>query len=111
MQKEIEITRNIQNNILPSKIPSGSNFQLGVKSVPAKDVSGDFYDFYKYEDGQFSFLIADVSGKSLPAAIFMAMSSSVMRTLSRNHEMNPADLPPQVIMTKSGLKQMKPMSL
>ncbi|MBP9888458.1 MAG: SpoIIE family protein phosphatase, partial [Leptospiraceae bacterium] len=92
MQKEIEITRNIQNNILPSKIPSGSNFQLGVKSVPAKDVSGDFYDFYKYEDGQFSFLIADVSGKSLPAAIFMAMSSSVMRTLSRNHEMNPADL-------------------
>lgn len=92
MQKEIEITRNIQNNILPSKIPSGSNFELGVKSVPAKDVSGDFYDFYKYEDGQFSFLIADVSGKSLPAAIFMAMSSSVMRTLSRNHEMNPADL-------------------
>jgi sigma-B regulation protein RsbU (phosphoserine phosphatase) len=92
MQKEIEITRNIQNNILPSKIPSGSNFQLGVKSVPAKDVSGDFYDFYKYEDGQFSFLIADVSGKSLPAAIFMAMSSSVMRTLSRNHEMNPAEL-------------------
>lgn len=92
MQKEIEITRNIQNNILPSKIPTGSNFELGVKSVPAKDVSGDFYDFYKYEDGQFSFLIADVSGKSLPAAIFMAMSSSVMRTLSRNHEMNPADL-------------------
>jgi sigma-B regulation protein RsbU (phosphoserine phosphatase) len=92
MQKEIEITRNIQNNILPSKIPSGSNFELGVKSVPAKDVSGDFYDFYKYEDGQFSFLIADVSGKSLPAAIFMAMSSSVMRTLSRNHEMNPAEL-------------------
>jgi sigma-B regulation protein RsbU (phosphoserine phosphatase) len=92
MQKELEITRNIQQNILPSKMLAGSNFDLGVKSEPAKDVSGDFYDFFKYEDGQFSFLIADVSGKSLPAAIFMAMSSSVMRTLSRNHEMNPAEL-------------------
>lgn len=89
IEKEIEITRNIQKNILPSKIPSGSNFEIGVKSVPAKEVSGDFYDFYKYQDGQYSFLIADVSGKSLPAAIFMAMSSSVMRTLSRNHEYKP----------------------
>ncbi|MCB1188796.1 MAG: SpoIIE family protein phosphatase [Leptospiraceae bacterium] len=92
IEKEIEITRNIQKNILPSKLPSGSNFEIGVKSVPAKEVSGDFYDFYKYEDGQYSFLIADVSGKSLPAAIFMAMSSSVMRTLGRNHEYRPDEL-------------------
>lgn len=92
MQKEIEITRNIQKNILPSKLPYISNFELGVKSVPAKEVSGDFYDYYKYDDGQFSFLIADVSGKSLPAAIFMAMSSSVMRTLSRGHQLSPAEL-------------------
>ncbi|MDX1960403.1 MAG: SpoIIE family protein phosphatase [Leptospiraceae bacterium] len=92
IEKEIEITKEIQKNILPSKIPIGSNFELGVKSVAAKDVSGDFYDFYKYEDGQFSFLIADVSGKSLPAAIFMAMSSSIIRTISREHSRSPAEL-------------------
>jgi phosphoserine phosphatase RsbU/P len=92
MEKEIEITRNLQNNILPAKKPSGSNFDLGVKTVPAKEVSGDFYDYYKYDDGQFSFLIADVSGKSLPAAIFMAMSSSIIRTISRNHELSPDEM-------------------
>ncbi|HMV79212.1 MAG TPA: SpoIIE family protein phosphatase [Leptospiraceae bacterium] len=92
MEKEIEITRNIQTNILPGKLPTGSNFEIGVKSVPAKEVSGDFYDFHKYDDGQFSFLIADVSGKSLPAAIFMAMSSSIIRTLSRAGNVPPSDL-------------------
>lgn len=92
MEKEIEITRNIQNNILPAKKPGGSNFDLGVKTVPAKEVSGDFYDYFKYDDGQFSFLIADVSGKSLPAAIFMAMSSSIIRTISRNHDLSPAEM-------------------
>ncbi|MCB1179596.1 MAG: SpoIIE family protein phosphatase, partial [Leptospiraceae bacterium] len=92
MEKEIEITRNIQNHILPFKKPGGSNFELGVKTVPAKEVSGDFYDFFKYDDGQFSFLIADVSGKSLPAAIFMAMSSSIIRTISRNHILTPAEM-------------------
>jgi phosphoserine phosphatase RsbU/P len=92
IEKEIEITRNIQKNILPPKILGGSNFEMGVKSVPAKEVSGDFYDFYQYEDGQYSFLIADVSGKSLPAAIFMAMSSSIIRTISRDHTLSPAEL-------------------
>jgi phosphoserine phosphatase RsbU/P len=92
MEKEIEITRNIQNNILPAKLPGGSNFEIGVKTVPAKEVSGDFYDSFKYSDGQFSFLIADVSGKSLPAAIFMAMSSSIIRTLGRNHDLSPDEI-------------------
>ncbi|MCX8000171.1 MAG: GAF domain-containing protein, partial [Leptospiraceae bacterium] len=92
MEKEIEITRNLQKNILPAYRPKGSNFELGVKSVPAKEVSGDFYDFYKYENDQFSFLIADVSGKSLPAAIFMAMSSSIIRTISRNQALSPAEI-------------------
>lgn len=92
IEKEIEITSNIQKNLLPEGLPTGSNFDFGTKTVPAKEVSGDFYDFYKYADGQFSFLIADVSGKSLPAAIFMAMSSSIIRTLSRDHKMSPDKL-------------------
>lgn len=92
IEKEIEITRNIQNNILPRVEASGSNFDLGVKSVAAKEVSGDFFDIHKYEDGQFSLLVADVSGKSLPAAIFMAISSSIIRTLSRNHFLKPDEI-------------------
>jgi phosphoserine phosphatase RsbU/P len=92
IEKEIEITRNIQNNILPKVQSSTSNFDLGVKSVAAKEVSGDFFDLHKYQDGQYSFLVADVSGKSLPAAIFMAISSSIIRTLSRNHLLKPDEI-------------------
>lgn len=92
IEKEIEITKNIQNNILPLVKQSESNFDLGVKSVAAKEVSGDFFDIHKYEDGQFSFSVADVSGKSLPAAIFMAISSSIIRTLSRNHLLKPDEI-------------------
>nr|PJZ92324.1 serine/threonine protein phosphatase [Leptospira ellisii] len=92
LEREIEITREIQKNILPEFKSFSSNFDLGVKSVPAKEVSGDFYDFYQYQDGQYSFLVSDVSGKSLPAAIFMAMSSSVIRTLARNHDLSPEEI-------------------
>ncbi|MDZ4727112.1 MAG: SpoIIE family protein phosphatase [Leptospira sp.] len=92
IEKEIEITRNIQNNILPNSLLKSSQFDLGVKSVAAKEVSGDFYDFHQYGTHNFSFLVADVSGKSLPAAIFMAMSSSIIRTLSRTTELSPSEL-------------------
>ncbi len=92
IEKEIEITRNIQNNILPNSILKSTQFDLGVKSVAAKEVSGDFYDFHQYGSHNFSFLVADVSGKSLPAAIFMAMSSSIIRTLSRTTELSPSEL-------------------
>ncbi|MBM9575554.1 SpoIIE family protein phosphatase [Leptospira sp. 201903070] len=92
LEREIEITREIQKNILPEPKSFNSNFDLGVKSVPAKEVSGDFYDYYQYQDGQYSFLVSDVSGKSLPAAIFMAMSSSIIRTLARNHDLNPEEI-------------------
>ncbi len=92
IEKEIEITRNIQNNILPNTLIKSRQFDLGVKSVAAKEVSGDFYDFHQFGTNNFSFLVADVSGKSLPAAIFMAMSSSIIRTLSRTTELTPSDL-------------------
>ncbi|TGN08178.1 SpoIIE family protein phosphatase [Leptospira ilyithenensis] len=92
IEKEIEITRKIQNNILPNFILQSVNFDLGVKSVAAKEVSGDFFDFHPYGHEQFSFLVADVSGKSLPAAIFMAMSSSIIRTLSRTSSLSPSGL-------------------
>ncbi len=92
IEKEIEITRNIQNNILPNNQLVSNDFEVGVKTVAAKEVSGDFYDFHSYGNHRHSFLIADVSGKSLPAAIFMAMSSSIIRTLSRTTQLSPSEL-------------------
>lgn len=84
MEKEVEITSRIQKNILPSSIPEHMHVELGARSVMARTTGGDFYDYHVHSDnGPITLLVADVSGKSLPAAIFMAMSSSILRTIIR----------------------------
>ncbi len=87
MEKEVEITSKIQKNILPDTIPSHSFFEMSARSVMARTIGGDFYDYYIHEkNGEATFLVADVSGKSLPAALFMAISSSILRTIIRAEE-------------------------
>jgi sigma-B regulation protein RsbU (phosphoserine phosphatase) len=82
-EKEIEVASNIQQNILPKQAAQSQNSEIGVKSVPAKIMGGDFYDYYQKDEDHCIFLVADVSGKSLPAAIFMAVSASIIRTIFR----------------------------
>ncbi|MES0490157.1 MAG: GAF domain-containing SpoIIE family protein phosphatase [Leptospirales bacterium] len=91
-EKELEITSAIQKSILPNKKITGPEFDIGFLSTPAKVMGGDFYDFNQLSDQEYSLLIADVSGKSLPAALFMAVTSSIIRTLNRGQINSPADL-------------------
>jgi sigma-B regulation protein RsbU (phosphoserine phosphatase) len=85
MEKEVEITSRIQQNILPSDIPDHMHMELGASSVMAQTTGGDFYDYHVHSpNGQVTLLVADVSGKSLPAALFMAISSSILRTIIRS---------------------------
>jgi len=90
-EKELEITSSMQKAILPSISISHSSFKLGFISRPAKIMGGDFYDFESLSENEFTFLIADVSGKSLPAALFMAVTSSIVRTLNQS-KLAPAQL-------------------
>jgi len=84
LEKEMEITSRIQRNILPLRKPQHIHLDMSAKSVMAKTTGGDFYDYYVHTpNGDVSFLVADVSGKSLPAALFMAVSSSILRTIIR----------------------------
>jgi len=84
-EKELEITSEIQKSILPLKKITNPHISYGFISISAKVMGGDFYDFEKHNDNTMSFLVADVSGKSLPAALFMALTSSIIRTLNREH--------------------------
>jgi len=61
---------------------------------PAKEVAGDFYDFFFVDDTHFCFVIADVSGKGVPAALFMAMSMTLIKATARY------GLPPEEILSK-----------
>ena len=83
--KEVEITSRIQKNILPSSVPGHAYMNMAADSVMARTIGGDFYDYYvQSPNSDVTLLVADVSGKSLPAALFMALSSSILRTIIRS---------------------------
>jgi len=77
-QAELDVAADIQKSFLPEKIPAIKGFDIAATSIPAREVGGDFYDFI-HKGGTLQFLIADVSGKGVPAALFMALSRIIMR--------------------------------
>ncbi len=81
MRKELELAREIQLDLLPK--PLDTNFPVKGMNVPAMEVSGDFYDFFKREDGKIYFNLADVSGKGMNSALLMAKASSLLHHLAK----------------------------
>jgi sigma-B regulation protein RsbU (phosphoserine phosphatase) len=80
--QELEIASNIQQSFLPRTIPVVEGAELAAFSLPAKQVGGDFYDFIPVSEHTLGLVIADVSGKGVPAALFMALSRALMRANS-----------------------------
>ncbi|MBN1898116.1 MAG: GAF domain-containing protein [Spirochaetes bacterium] len=84
IEKELEITRHIQQHVLPKEFPKIKGIDVSATSIPAREVGGDFYDYIDINNKSHAFLIADVSGKSLPASMFMALSRSITRVQAHN---------------------------
>jgi len=82
---ELRIASDIQRSFLPERIPDLAGFDLAATSIPAMEVGGDFYDFIPGED-RLGMVIADVSGKSIPAALFMALSRTIVRANATHHQ-------------------------
>ena len=83
LKGDLAIASEIQQAILPRVFPPFSDLtdklDIFASMTPAKDVGGDFYDFFRIDDDRIGFVIADVSGKGIPAAIFMAVSRTLIR--------------------------------
>ncbi len=79
VNQELETARRIQTSFLPQIVPQHPGWELAAYWRPMYDVAGDFYDFTLLPDGRLAVTIADVSGKGIPAALFMALSVTVMR--------------------------------
>lgn len=72
LERELEIARSIQMNLLPTTYPALPGLSLSAMSLPARQVGGDYYDFIPLPDGRLALVMADVSGKGVPAAMLTA---------------------------------------
>ena len=82
---ELSVARKIQTGMLPSVAPDFSGhtaFELAAVMTPAKEVGGDFYDFYMLDEDRLAVTVADVSGKGVPAALFMVVAKNVLQNLA-----------------------------
>ena len=80
LQQELDIARQIQLSMLPVDFPRDNpRVELHARMHPAKEVGGDFYDFFFIDDDRLGVVIADVSGKGVPAALFMAISRTLLK--------------------------------
>ena len=89
-QREIDIAREIQQSLLPRDFPAfprRKEFELYAGVQPAKEVAGDFFDFFFTAEDTLTLIVGDVSGKSVPAALFMAVTRTLLRTVC-NYENN-----------------------
>ena len=69
---------------LPTNFPKGEEYHIFAEMIAAKEVGGDFYDFYKLNDHTVAFLVADVSGKGIPAAMFMMTAKTIIKDLAES---------------------------
>ncbi|MDE2794567.1 MAG: SpoIIE family protein phosphatase [Gemmatimonadota bacterium] len=79
LRQELGVAARMQESILPTSFPEDPRYEIHAWMTPAKEVGGDFYDFFKLEDGRIGIVMADVSGKGVPAALFMMVSRTLMK--------------------------------
>ena len=82
--KEMELSRAIQLSVLPEAFTTNKNIDLVSNLIPAKDVGGDFYDYYQLDENHIAFVIGDVSGKGVPAAMFMMKTQTCFKNIIKH---------------------------
>ncbi|MBR0257038.1 MAG: PP2C family protein-serine/threonine phosphatase [Synergistaceae bacterium] len=80
IKAELNIASEIQLSMLPREFPDMKEFEISASMTPAKEVGGDFYDFFFVDDNHLALVMSDVAGKGVPAAMFMAISKALIRT-------------------------------
>jgi sigma-B regulation protein RsbU (phosphoserine phosphatase) len=91
LDHDLEIARDIQRILLPAEAPAINGFQISGMNVPARQVSGDYFDYIQVDQDRFGVAIADVSGKGVPASLIMAICRSVLRAEAVRNP-SPADV-------------------
>jgi len=80
IEQELQVAHQIQQHLLPETLPQIEGVDLAAMNLPSKEVGGDYYDFVQIDPTRWGIMIADVSGKGVPASILMATTRSAFRT-------------------------------
>ncbi|HBR14176.1 MAG TPA: hypothetical protein DD723_01345 [Candidatus Omnitrophica bacterium] len=83
LEKELQIAKQIQQSFLPAIVPTIAGFDMTAAMLTARQVGGDLYDFFEFDEGKFGVLIGDVTGKGVPASLFMAMVTSSFKFFAK----------------------------
>jgi phosphoserine phosphatase RsbU/P len=81
--KELEIAKEIQDSFLPESVPAIPGFDVAAVTIPAMEIGGDLYDFIEVAGRSMGFVIADVSGKGVSAALYMALSRTILHAVGQ----------------------------
>lgn len=97
LEKELEIAREVQNQLFPQQIPVVRRLQIAAHCMPARQVSGDYYDFLVHSGSRVDIVVGDISGKGISAALLMASLQSAIRSRLTDFD---GDLDPRVRMAE-----------
>lgn len=86
LEREIQLARQIQKTFLPHRLPKVPGWELDIHWQTAREVGGDFYDVFRIKGDRFGVVIADVSDKGMPAALYMTVTKTLIRAFSQNAE-------------------------
>ena len=92
IEQELRVARSIQQASLPEKVPDLEGWQITPFYQPAREVGGDFYDFFELPEGRLGLVVGDATGKGVPAALVMASARSMLRAVAQGTEYSPGDV-------------------
>ena len=84
IEQELQVARRIQQASLPDVVPTLEGWQIDPFYQPAREVGGDFYDFFELPNGRLGIVVGDATGKGVPAALVMASARSMLRAVAQN---------------------------
>ena len=90
LKQELVVAAQVQTSVLPAALPVTEHFDVHAEMTPAREIGGDFYDFFSLDEYRMGLVIADVSDKGIPAALFTMVSRALLKAAARNHA-SPAD--------------------
>jgi serine phosphatase RsbU (regulator of sigma subunit)/predicted ester cyclase len=91
-EQELLVARRIQQASLPNEVPTLESWQISPYYQPAREVGGDFYDFFELEGGKVGLAVGDATGKGMPAALAVTASSSMLRAVAQDSSYSPGEV-------------------